>query len=623
MRTPRDNETFQEYIQPYMSAYQSARNAVVGYARKRTLPGYSAEHEKELGKAYSTAAQDLQTAQNTYREWESVKIAQKKTITVVQPIPQPTTRSNASSSTTRSTSAAQSSAAASAPAAKRTSTTTARPKKDAATILQNVKQYNDYIEKTHGAYGQSDQKYSKGERDSKKVPKPLTTTQSTAKTTTQSVTETAKETAKKERPSRAPVIKFTGAAGELANAASTIKNVGDLASVAGGIILNQNSGKVEKVVNKVAEVQKALSGDNQLWNKKIDSSKEQLWTNLKKQGWTVPDDDAGRAELYKKVQDMSPDLFYHGAYVGTDKKALNAAKKAFNNSKISGLAGIALDSSKLTESQKKLAAQLLVDQNIKTVAQNLVDQKFQEVVDKRVLDTLAKFGYDKNAAGCIQALKDVVRGSMYAKIASQDTLQQMVNDTAANLKSMIDKKTDEVIGKYGDMAMGKITPAIEKMNGKIDEGFAKADKLLKKSDEVMAKLETKLAMVSDIDKTINGKLDGLNSKLNSKLAKYGIEMDFSPMYKDAVGAWGKDINSKLNTAQVGQKISAVKQQVAQIATQIQNYKKMVKEYIEGAKALVAKWVNVIKDKVKAMTTKLLNNLVQSVNVSAGCIKLNF
>lgn len=598
MRTPYENETRQQYTQPYLSAYQSARTAYFAHQEKLDTPAYSREHERELAKALKTALDNLKAAQKTYKEWEAAKATKKRASApiVIQQ--------------NKTTSSTQASAG------------TSRPKTSIETLVKNARKYNDYIDKSKTTYGESERQYKNGTVSSQKVPTPpATTAQKSSEQKT--AVEKAVEQAKEKKPSRAPIIKFTGAGGQVLNSISIIKSAGDLLDAEGNISLNNAAGKNQSAISKTAEVQEALQRSNALWNKKIDSSKKQLWANLKKQGWDVPEDEAGRKALYEKVKEMSPDLFYHGAYVGTDQKALASAKNLYNNVGVASIATTALGGSKLTEAQKQIAAQFLVDHDLKMVAQNLVDQKFQEVVDKRVLDVLAKFGYDKNAQGCIQAIKDVVRGSMYAKIKSRDDLQQIVTETASQLKTMIDTKTDEVISKYGDKAMGKIEPALAKMNGEIDKSFTKIDDAAKKADEAMARLETKMAMVGDISNMVGGKLDGFNTKLNSSLAKYGIEMDFSPMYKDALNGWGKDINNKLAVAKVGQKITDTKNQVAQVATQVQKYKDMVKSYVNGVKALVTKWVNVIKDKVKEMTSKLLNNLVKSVNVGGASIKLNF
>lgn len=366
---------------------------------------------------------------------------------------------------------------------------------------------------------------------------------------------------------------------------------------------------------------------NNDWLYKVKDSRDTLMENLKKQGWDVPDDEAGRQALYERVQQESPDLFYQGMYVGTDPNAIKNAKRAFQLAYDSGQRVEANKKKReeaakeLTEEQKQKQATEKFAQTLSDLATQAVDAKLQSIMGDNVKKILAKYGYDWTAQGCIDAVKDAIRAFHYAKYMSEDQLNELKKETYNSLSKFVDKQTDKIIDRYGaELMKTKINPLLTEADVKAKELIEKTGK---KIQDFETKYQVKMEMLMQMGDDLNGSVGHFNKSVESKLAKYGISVDMESITNPAVKKVATQINDSITKSKFGSRYLNQKSQVSAVYQAVERYKKMVDEYQKSARALVQKWIDVVKDKVKATTERLLKNLLSRVHVSCGSIKLQF
>lgn len=400
-----------------------------------------------------------------------------------------------------------------------------------------------------------------------------------------------------------------------------------IAKQAGSNWIEKNIGKVEhpKITDDVRDrLDRTVNND---WNYKIKNSRTSLMENLKKQGWDVPSDEAGQQALYERVQQESPDLFYQGMYVGTDPNSIKNAKRAFQLAYDSGQRVEANKKKReeaakaLTEEQKQKQQTEKLGQTLSDLATQAVDAKLQSMMSDNVKAVLAKYGYDWTAQGCIDAVKDTIRAFHYAKYMSQDQLDKLKKETYDSLSTIIDEQTDRVIDRYGtELMKTRIDPILGEVDYKAKQLIEQTGK---KIQDFETKYQVKMAMLMKIGDDIGGSVDHFNKSVEAKLAKYGISVDMTEVTNPVVKKVSSQINDSITSSKFGQRYLNTKGQVSAVYQAVTRYKSMIDSYQKSARALVQKWINVIKDKVRATTERLLKSLLSRVNVSCGCIKLKF
>lgn len=391
--------------------------------------------------------------------------------------------------------------------------------------------------------------------------------------------------------------------------------------------IDKHIGKVEhpKITDDVRDrLDRTVNND---WLYKVKDSRATLMENLKKQGWDVPSDEAGQQALYERVQQESPDLFYQGMYVGTDPNSIKNAKGAFQLAYNSGQRVEANKKKReeaakaLTEEQKQKQQTEKLGQTLSDLATQAVDAKLQSMMSDNVKAVLAKYGYDWTAQGCIDAVKDTIRAFHYAKYMSQDQLDKLKKETYDSLSTIIDEQTDRVIDRYGtELMKTRIDPILGEVDYKAKQLIERTGK---KIQDFETKYQVKMAMLMKIGDDIGGSVDHFNKSVEAKLAKYGISVDMAEVTNPVVKKVSSQINDSITSSKFGQRYLNTKGQVSAVYQAVTRYKSMIDSYQKSARALVQKWINVIKDKVRATTERLLKSLLSRVNVSCGCIKLKF
>lgn len=391
--------------------------------------------------------------------------------------------------------------------------------------------------------------------------------------------------------------------------------------------IDSHIGKVEhpKITDDVRDrLDRTVNND---WLYKVKDSRGTLMENLKKQGWDVPDDEAGQQALYERVQQESPDLFYQGMYVGTDPNSIKNAKRAFQLAYDSGQRVEANKKKReeaakaLTEEQKQKQQTEKLGQTLSDLATQAVDAKLQSMMSDNVKAVLAKYGYDWTAQGCIDAVKDTIRAFHYAKYMSQDQLDKLKKETYDSLSTIIDEQTDRVIDRYGkELMRSRINPILTDIGTKAKHML---DETGKKIQDFETKYQVKMAMLMKIGDDMGSSVDHFNKSVEAKLAKYGISVDMAEVTNPVVKKVSSQINDSITSSKFGQRYLNTKGQVSAVYQAVTRYKSMIDSYQKSARALVQKWIDVVKDKVRATTERLLKSLLSRVNVSCGCIKLKF
>lgn len=391
--------------------------------------------------------------------------------------------------------------------------------------------------------------------------------------------------------------------------------------------IDKHIGKVEhpKITDDVRDrLDRTVNND---WLYKVKDSRGTLMENLKKQGWDVPSDEAGQQALYERVQQESPDLFYQGMYVGTDPNSIKNAKRAFQLAYDSGQRVEANKKKReeaakaLTEEQKQKQQTEKLGQTLSDLATQAVDAKLQSMMSDNVKAVLAKYGYDWTAQGCIDAVKDTIRAFHYAKYMSQDQLDKLKKETYDSLSTIIDEQTDRVIDRYGkELMRSRINPILTDIGTKAKHML---DETGKKIQDFETKYQVKMAMLMKIGDDMGSSVDHFNKSVEAKLAKYGISVDMAEVTNPVVKKVSSQINDSIKNGNFNKKFLNTKEQVSTVYQAVVRYRSMIDSYQKSARALVQKWIDVVKDKVRATTERLLKSLLSRVNVSCGSIKLQF
>ena len=362
-----------------------------------------------------------------------------------------------------------------------------------------------------------------------------------------------------------------------------------------------------------SENQQRINKDIQKdWNRKCDDSKAEFLKNMKAMGYNVPDikDTKAVDKLYNDTMKSSPDLFYNGLYVGTDPNALRKAKRAYKLKEDAAKAekDIPLWEQKMSKAQREKLEHNKYSALLSQAADNVINSKLQGMMSDKVKKTLAKFGYDWTAEGCMQAVKDVVRGIKYAQYMSQDELDAVKKRTEKALDPIINKQAEKMADRLVDTAVDRITPITDKVASKATSTLDKIDKGLHKLDKY-DKFDLQQKSAGDIVMNLTGK----GGKLGKLAGSAQGQKVLGELSKSIDGSISSSKFSKAQGEQIS-KLQAIEKKVETLRNTIQNYRNAIKD-------LVTKWKNIVKDKIKAMTKKLLTNLLKKVHISAGGLKL--
>lgn len=318
-------------------------------------------------------------------------------------------------------------------------------------------------------------------------------------------------------------------------------------------------------------------------------------------------DDAARKDLEKLA-----DLVSAGKGNSEEAKALR--------DKINTKYGLELDESvtaediaKVIESDQKYT----YNQTVRKIAEGIVQDNMNKQIKKRMEDFLGgkleDWGFNFQNGDIIGTLRDIIRGNQVAFFNEKRFVERTVTELTGKIDKMIDEQARQINAQIDKMAKGAID-AIDPYRRQVDSMYSKLDSWM--SNPASAKLQ----IANRLDSLIKSPVDSIAGKIDKldPFRKIGLSMGLGNMFKSVTQTFTKGLADKLYKITKPIVETALKI-VGTVKTAIKKVIDTINKLKEKAKQLIEKWKNIIKDTVKKITTKIVNELLRYVKVSFGSL----
>lgn len=318
-------------------------------------------------------------------------------------------------------------------------------------------------------------------------------------------------------------------------------------------------------------------------------------------------DDAARRDLEKLA-----DLVSAGKGNSEEAKALR--------DKINTKYGLELDESvtaediaKVIESDQKYT----YNQTVRKIAEGIVQDNMNKQIKKRMEDFLGgkleDWGFNFQNGDIIGTLRDIIRGNQVAFFNEKRFVERTVTELTGKIDKMIDEQARQINAQIDKVAKGAID-AIDPYRKQVDSMYSKLDSWM--SNPASAKLQ----IANRLDTLIKSPVDSIAGKIDKldPFRKIGLSMGLGNMFKSVTQTFTKGLADKLYKITKPIVETALKI-VGTVKTAIKKVIDTINKLKEKAKQLIEKWKNIIKDTVKKITTKIVNELLRYVKVSFGSL----
>lgn len=304
--------------------------------------------------------------------------------------------------------------------------------------------------------------------------------------------------------------------------------------------------------------------------------------------------------FYVSQNDKNNNQFYKNIYVGTDLNKLNTVRQLFkeledlekqlkeNNVSIS------------TDIQQNISKKE-IESMINDIAQNILDKQLDEYMNTEVTKILSKYNYNLNTQDCINEIKKYIWSFNTAKEKNETELINIQKEINKSITNAIDKATNAAMYKLEQDVKNKLP----NFNGYIDTS--------QKYLNSLKKIDIKKDILTNVQSNLKDGLNSIDSSINKVLGNLGLKVDISGTFSDDIGILSKEITSSFD--KYLNPIIKEQNKVIDIAEiHIKEAEELVKEYEAQVQGLINRWEQTAQDYIKQQEQKLVNTIINSINI---------